>query len=77
MDRQQVVNQMAALVAVAKVRMDSAAHHSEQQYAEILFMSPVELAEFHELRLQLPSAGEERLEAQARLKLKRRSKRCT
>ena len=74
MDRQQVVNRIAALVAAAKVRMDLVAHRPEQQYAEVLFMAPAELVEFHDLRLQLPSAGQERLDAIARLKLKRRNK---
>lgn len=73
MDRQQVVNRTDEIAAAAKVRMDAAAHHPDQQYAEILFMTQEEASEFLELRLMLPSAGQERQEAIERLKAKRRN----
>ena len=73
MDRQQIVNRMDEIGAAAKVRMDAAAHHPDQQYAEILFMTQEETTELLELRLMLPSAGQERREATERLIAKRRN----
>ena len=73
MDRQQVVNRMEEIAAAAKVRMEAASHHPDQQYAEILFMTQEEASEFLELRLSLPSNGQERQEAIERLIAKRKT----
>jgi hypothetical protein len=64
---------MDEIAAAAKVRMDAVAHHSDQQYAEILFMTQDEASEFLALRLSLPSNGQERQEATERLIAKRRN----
>lgn len=75
MDRQQVVSRMDQIAVAAKVRMDASAHHPDQQYAEVLFMTQGEASEFFQLRLLLPSHGQERVEAIGRLNAKRR-KQC-
>lgn len=78
MDQQAVIKRMDEIAAAAKIRMDAAADISGQQYAEILYMTADEMAEFHELLLKLPSAGQERLEAHNRIIAKRklRNEKC-
>lgn len=74
MDRQQVIERMDALVASGAARMVMAAHTPDIQYAAILFMTVAEAREFLQLRLTLPSAGQERAEARARLANKIRNR---
>lgn len=74
MDRQQITERMDALVASGAARMAMVAHSPNIQYAAILFMNPAEAREFLQLRLALPSAGQERAEARARLANKIRSR---
>ena len=65
-----ITTRMDELGAIARQRMDMIAHCPEKSYAEIMHMTQEECLEMLELRLMLPSSGEERVEAQARIKEK-------
>ena len=61
---------MNGLGAIAEQRMDQAPHNPHLVYAGILWMSQEEATELLELRLMLPSAGEQREAAKLRIKEK-------
>jgi hypothetical protein len=67
---------MEEISSIAAERMNSAAHQPNMQYAEILFMTQDEATEFLALRLSLPTQGQERQAARARIdqKIKARQK---
>jgi hypothetical protein len=71
------VERMAEIVAIAGIRMHAAAHHPNIQYAEILFMTPEEACEFLQLRLMLPSAGQECEAARMRIQAKIAARKLT
>lgn len=65
---------MDELGVIARQRMEALAHYPEKSYAEIMHMTQEELTEMLELRLMLPSSGEEREAAKVRIaeKIKQR-----
>jgi len=70
------IKRMEEISSIAAERMNSAAHQPNMQYAEILFMTQDEATEFLALRLSLPTQGQERQAARARIdqKIKARQK---
>lgn len=74
MTEQQIIARMNELGAIARQRMDTLAAYPEKSYAEIMHMTQEELTEMLELRLMLPSSGEEREAAKVRIaeKIKQR-----
>lgn len=65
-----ITTRMDELGAVARQRMDAIAYCPDKSYAEIMHMTQDELEEMLQLRLKLPSSGEERLAAQERIQQK-------
>jgi hypothetical protein len=61
---------MDELGVIARQRMDTIAAYPEKSYAEIMHMTQEELTEMLELRLMLPSSGEEREAAKARIQVR-------
>jgi hypothetical protein len=61
---------MDELGAIARQRMDALAYCPDKSYAEIMHMTQAELEEMLQLRLQLPSSGQQRVDAQERIKEK-------
>lgn len=70
MTEQEIITRMDELGALAEARMDQAPHNPHLQYAGILWMTQEEATEFLQLRLMLPSAGQQREEAKLRIKEK-------
>jgi hypothetical protein len=70
MTEQEIIARMNELGALAESRMNQAPHNPHLQYAGILWMTQEEATEFLELRLMLPSAGQQREEAKLRIKHK-------
>ena len=70
MTQQEIIARMDELGALAEARMNQAPHNPHLQYAGILWMAEEEASEFLELRLMLPSAGQQREEAKLRIKHK-------
>lgn len=70
MNKQQIITRMDELGSIARARMNASADYPEKSYAEIMHMTQEECTEMLELRLMLPSNGEERQAAQARIKEK-------
>lgn len=70
MTQQEIIARMDELGALAEARMNQAPHNPHLQYAGILWMTQEEATEFLELRLMLPSAGQQREEAKLRIKEK-------
>lgn len=67
MTEQEIINRMNELSKLAKERMNTAPHNPHLVYAEVMWMTQEEATELLELRLMLPSAGRQRLEAKARI----------
>lgn len=65
-----ITTRMDELGAIARQRMEALAHYPEKSYAEIMHMTQEELTEMLQLRLELPSNGQQRLDAQERIKEK-------
>lgn len=70
MNKEQIVSRMNELGVISKQRMEAAAHYPDKVYAEIMHMTQDECSEMLELRLMLPSSGEEREAAKLRIKEK-------
>lgn len=70
MTEQEIITRMDELGSLAESRMNQAPHNPHLQYAGILWMTQEEATEFLELRLMLPSAGQQREEAKLRIKEK-------
>lgn len=70
MTEQEIIARMDELGALAETRMNQAPHNPHLQYAGILWMTQEEATEFLELRLMLPSQGQQRKEAKLRIKEK-------
>lgn len=70
MTEQEIITRMDELGAIAESRMNQAPHNPYLQYAGILWMTQEEATEFLELRLMLPSQGQQREEAKLRIKEK-------
>lgn len=70
MTKDQIVERMNELGLVAKQRMEGSAHYPDKVYAEIMHMTQDECSEMLELRLMLPSSGEERRAAKLRIQEK-------
>jgi len=75
MDVSAITKRMGEISSIASGRMYAAAHNPNMQYAEILFMSQAEASEFLELRLALPSVGQERQAARERIEQKIKARR--
>lgn len=58
---------MDELGIITEARMNQAPHNPHLQYAGILWMTQEEASEMLELRLKLPTAGQQREEAKARI----------
>lgn len=67
MNLESITKRMDELGAIARQRIEASAHYPEKSYAEIMHMSQEECTEMLQLRLMLPSSGEERLAAQERI----------
>lgn len=67
MTEQEIINRINELSKPAQERMNNAHYDPHLVYAEIMWMTQEEATELLELRLRLPSAGEQRLEAKARI----------
>lgn len=65
-----ITTRMDALGAIARQRMEALAHYPEKSYAEIMHVTQEELTEMLQLRLELPSNGQQRLDAQERIQQK-------
>ena len=65
-----ITTRMDELGAIARQRMDALAAYPEKSYAEIMHMTQEETEEMLQLRLMLPSPGQERAEAQTRIREK-------
>lgn len=65
-----IISRMDELGVIARKRMSASADYPGKVYAEIMHMTQEEAQEMLQLRLMLPSPGQERLDAQARLKEK-------
>lgn len=70
MTEQEIITRMNGLGALAESRMNQAPHNPHLQYAGILWMTQEEASEFLELRLMLPSQGQQREEAKLRIREK-------
>lgn len=70
MTKEWIVSRMDELGVVARERMLSSADYPGKVFAEIMHMTQEETEEMLQLRLMLPSPGQERVEAQARIKEK-------
>lgn len=67
MTQQEIIARMDELGVIAEARMNQTPHNPHLQYAGILWMTQEEASEMLELRLKLPSAGQQREEAKARI----------
>lgn len=67
MTEQEIIVRMDELGAIAESRMNQAPHNPHLQYAGILWMTQQEATEMLELRLKLPTAGQQREEAKLRI----------
>lgn len=65
-----ITARMDELGAIARQRMDALGYCPDKSYAEIMHMTQTELEEMLQLRLMLPSSGQQRVEAQERIKEK-------
>ena len=70
MTKDQIVARMNELGIIAKERMLSSADYPNKVFAEIMHMTQEETEEMLQLRLMLPSNGEEREAAKFRIKEK-------
>ena len=70
MTKDQIVARMNELGSIAKERMLSSADYPNKVFAEIMHMTQEETEEMLQLRLMLPSNGEEREAAKFRIKEK-------
>jgi hypothetical protein len=70
MNKDQIVARMNGLGDIARERMNASADYPGKVYAEIMHMTQEEVEEMLQLRLMLPSPGQERVEAQARIREK-------
>lgn len=75
MDGGAIVGRLDDLCTLARARMPSRAVSCDTVYAEVMWMTDAEVAEFHMLKTALPTNGQERAAAVARLKAKRESRR--
>ena len=67
MTKEQILTRMNELGIIAKARMNATADYPEKCFAEIMHMTQEEASEMLALRLMLPSPGQERAEAIARI----------
>lgn len=65
-----ITTRMDELGVIARQRMEALAHYPEKSYAEIMHMTQAELEEMLQLRLELPSNGQQRLDARERIQQK-------
>lgn len=65
-----ITSRMDELGTIARQRMDAIGYCPEKSYAEIMHMTQDELEEMLQLRLELPSNGQQRVEAQERIRQK-------
>lgn len=79
MTEQEIINRINELSKPARERMNAAPHNPHLVYAEVMWMTQEEATELLELRLMLPSAGEQREAAKLRIAhkiAKRKSKKA-
>lgn len=67
MSEEEILLRMNELGVVAEARMNQAPHNPYLQYAGILWMTQEEASEMLELRLKLPTAGQQLEEAKVRI----------
>jgi hypothetical protein len=65
-----IISRIEELCRIARQRMKIAGYAPGSSYAEILWLSHEEALKFNELRLLLPSYGQEAFEAKQRIILK-------
>ena len=66
MDKQPI-ERINELCEMARQRMEVAAYAPGSSYAEILWLSHEEASEFMQLKMALPSSGQEAFEARSRI----------
>jgi len=64
---EKIIQRMDELGRVARERMNNTPDNPHLVFAEIMWMTQEEASEMLELRLMLPSAGQERKEARKRI----------
>lgn len=77
MTKEQILTHMNELGIIAKARMDATADYPEKCFAEIMHMTQEEASEMLALRLMLPSPGQGRAEAIARISDKINKRKAT
>lgn len=70
MTEQQIIARMNELGIIARERMLSSADYPDKVFAEIMHMTQDECEEMLQLRLELPSNGQQRLDARERIQQK-------
>lgn len=74
MTKDEIIFKMNQIGQRASKCIQDAPHNPHLQYAEILWMTQEEASEFMQLRLMLPTQGQERQEAKARIAQKIRER---
>lgn len=71
MDRGAIIDRLDGLCAAARARMPERAVSNDTVFAEVMWMTDAEVREVHQLKSALPTNGQDRAAAVARLKEKR------